>query len=79
MQNYFGCTSANALNSWRESGSIMYAPMANIISSSCHTKSEVWAIRSFTNIEALGSVEIYKRMGKNYKFDKYKTFAVCKF
>lgn len=79
MQNYFGCTSANALNPWRQSGSMMFAVMANIISSSCHTKSEVWAVRSFTNIEALGSVEVYTKMGKNHKFNKYKTFAVCKF
>ena len=80
MQNYFGCTSASATNPWRASGSIMHAVMANIASSSCATKSEMWAIRSFTNIEALSNVEVYsKPNGTKYKFVKYKTFAVCKF
>lgn len=79
MQNYFGCTSPDALKPWRQTGSIMFSAGANIISSSCHTKSSVWAVRSFTNIEALGNVEVYTKIGQKYKFDKYRTFAVCKF
>lgn len=79
MQNYFGCTSANALNPWRQSGSIMFSVVADIISSSCQTGSSVWTVRSFTNIHALSEVDIYKKNGKKYNFNKYKTFAVRKF
>lgn len=80
MQNYFGCTSANALKPWRLCGSIMFSAGSNIISSSCQTGSTVWAVRSFTNIEALSNAPIYRKTsGTKYTFTKYNTFAVRKF
>lgn len=79
MQDYFGCTSTGATKPWNDSGTIMRAVMANIASSSCATKSEIWMVGSFTNIDALKKEEWYLKNKEKYKFNKYKTFAVCKF
>lgn len=78
MRNYFGCTLSAAQGTWRNSNVLLLTVTANVVSSTCVTKSEVWRLGSFTNRGVLEVSPIYKKHG-NYSFENVKSFAIRKF
>ncbi len=79
MQNYFGCSSTDAVLSWKETSVLLHTKTANIVSSSCVTKSEVWRLGSFTNASVLEIWSLYDKLGKKYRFTTVQSFSVRKF
>lgn len=79
MQDYFGCETNDAILPWKSADVLLHTKTANVASSSCIEKSEVWRLGSFVNAAALESENVYSKMGKKYKFPEVKSVAIRKF